>query len=192
MSAIYYTAVAKVRFRLKGVQYGKDLSVTGPLLLRIHPSSKIVLGDCVKIHSGFNLNPVGAFRRTIIHVSENAKLQIANNVGISNCTIVAQKSVAIGANSKIGGSVEIYDTDFHSLIPGERLLPDDPGIAKANVSIGNECFIGGGSLILKGVKIGERAVLGANSVVAKDIPKEEIWAGNPARKIRNLFGEQNP
>ena len=47
-------------------------------------------------------------------------------------------------------------------------------------------FIGGGSIILKGVTIGERAVVGAGTVVTKDIPAGEIWAGNPARFIRKL------
>lgn len=45
-------------------------------------------------------------------------------------------------------------------------------------------FIGGNSIILKGVKIGKNSVVGAGSVVTRDIPDGEIWAGNPARKIR--------
>ena len=53
-----------------------------------------------------------------------------------------------------------------------------------SVNIGNDVFIGAGVTILKGVTIGDRAVVGAGAVVTKDILADEIWAGNPAIKIR--------
>ena len=56
----------------------------------------------------------------------------------------------------------------------------------ANVTIEHDAFIGAGSIILKGVTIGACSVIGAGSVVTKNIPPNEIWAGNPAKFIRKL------
>ena len=57
---------------------------------------------------------------------------------------------------------------------------------KGNVVIRKNVFIGMGSLIIKPVTIGENAIIGAGSVVTRDIPSNEIWAGNPAKKISTL------
>ena len=56
-------------------------------------------------------------------------------------------------------------------------------IKKALVKIGNRAFVGAACIILKGVSIGEGAVIGAGSIVSRDIPPMEIWAGTPAKKI---------
>lgn len=65
------------------------------------------------------------------------------------------------------------------IVSSESTLPP----AKS-IYIEDGAFIGGNSIILKGVKIGKNSVVGAGSVVTRDIPDGEIWAGNPARKIR--------
>ena len=56
----------------------------------------------------------------------------------------------------------------------------------APIVIGNDVFVGANSIILKGVTIGDRAIIGAGSIVTKDIPKDEVWAGNPAKFIRKI------
>ena len=61
--------------------------------------------------------------------------------------------------------------------------PVDVPVSKP-VRIGEHAFIGANSTILKGVTIGPKAVIGTGSVVTKDVPAGEIWAGNPARRIR--------
>jgi acetyltransferase-like isoleucine patch superfamily enzyme len=89
---------------------------------------------------------------------------------------------------KIGGNVVIYDTDFHSLNPLERNhIPENLNSLQAKpVLIKKGVFIGAHSIILKGVTLGENAVIGAGSVVTRDVPSNEVWAGNPAKFIKRI------
>ncbi|MEY4572060.1 MAG: hypothetical protein RLZ10_1286, partial [Bacteroidota bacterium] len=79
-----------------------------------------------------------------------------------------------------------YDTDFHSLKASDRLNKelDTSNTITKPVTIGDNVFIGAHTTILKGVSIGNNSIIGACSVVTKSIPDNEIWAGNPASKIR--------
>ena len=113
-------------------------------------------------------------------------MSVGDHTGMSNIAIYVSQKVTIGNNVKIGGSVKIYDTDFHSTDYKERAMTNDPGIKSAPVTIGNDVFIGAHSIILKGVSIGDRSVIGAGSVVTKNVPSDEIWAGVPARFIKRL------
>ena len=58
------------------------------------------------------------------------------------------------------------------------------------IKIHSDVWIGAGAIVLSGVTIGVGAVIGAGSVVTHDVPPYEIWAGNPAKKIRNRFDEK--
>lgn len=66
----------------------------------------------------------------------------------------------------------------------ERLRRPDRGIKRAPVSIGERAFVGGHSILLKGVTVGPESVIGAGSVVTRSVPAGEIWAGNPASRVR--------
>lgn len=61
----------------------------------------------------------------------------------------------------------------------------------SKTEIGNDVWVGIGAIILSGVKIGDGAAIGAGSVVTKDVPPYEVWAGNPAKFIRKRFSDQN-
>lgn len=87
-------------------------------------------------------------------------------------------------NVLIGGNVKIYDTDFHWVDYNKRIITE--GGKSTEVVIKDGFFIGAHSIILKSVIIGERSVIGAGSVVTKDIPDDELWAGNPAKFVRKL------
>jgi acetyltransferase-like isoleucine patch superfamily enzyme len=132
-------------------------------------------------------NPIGRFNRCSFILGNKGTLTIGKNVGISSSAIVCHNKITIGDNVKIGGNVVIYDTDFHSLDPEHRLKPelDNFKTKTAEVKIGDNVFIGGHTTILKGVIIGNNAIVGACSVVTKNIPNNEIWAGNPAQKIKS-------
>ncbi|MFH6604959.1 acyltransferase [Maribacter algicola] len=147
---------------------------------------KLKLGDNVAFNSGKYSNPIGGDTRMTISVAKGALLEIDDFAGISNTAIICHEKMNIGKHVKIGGNVKIYDTDFHSLDP---LLRSNSETDRGNtrpVKIGDFCFIGAHSIILKGVVIGDNSIIGAGSVVTKSIPENEIWAGNPAKFIKKL------
>lgn len=75
---------------------------------------------------------------------------------------------------------------MHSIDYEERLHIKEEHINSSPIIIKNGAWIGAHSIILKGVTIGERSVVGAGSVVTKSIPDDQLWAGNPARFIKVL------
>lgn len=101
-----------------------------------------------------------------------------------NCTLLDGGLISIGDDCLIGPNVQIL-TINHAVSPGERL--DKKNFAE-DVSIGNNVWIGAGVIILPGVSIGSGAIIGAGSVVNKDVPTNCMYAGNPAKKIRQLEG----
>jgi maltose O-acetyltransferase len=99
-----------------------------------------------------------------------------------NCTILDVMQVTIGSQVLIGPAVQIY-TALHPMNPVERVS----GLEFAKpVTIGSEVWIGGGAIICPGVTIGCRSVIGAGSVVTKNIPDDVFAAGNPCRYIKSL------
>ncbi len=147
-----------------------------------------IIGKNFHVNSQVNANPIGRTYKCMFIVRKNAKLEIGNNVGLSGTTIVCQKNIILGNDIKIGGNVCIYDTDFHSLSASKRInsMQDAKYTTRATVIIMDNVFIGAHSTILKGVTIGKNSIIGACSVVTKNIPPNEIWAGNPIRYIRKL------
>jgi len=121
-----------------------------------------------------------------IWIGRNGKLVFGNNVGISNSTIVCSRKITIEDNVYVGGDCKIYDTNFHSLLPEARLSRPDTTVATAEIVIRSKCFIGGHSVILKGVTIGTEAVVAAGSVVTRDVPDGEVWGGNPAKFLKSV------
>ncbi|MCL1833642.1 MAG: acyltransferase [Leptospirales bacterium] len=130
----------------------------------------------------------GAVRRCNFFADMGAELIIGDHVGISGTTINSCKKVVIGNHVVIGTGVCIFDTDFHSLDPRVRAGNAD-SIKKGakRVIIEDHAFIGAYSIILKGVTIGKNSVVGAGSVVRASIPPNQIWAGNPAKFIIEIF-----
>lgn len=98
-----------------------------------------------------------------------------------NCVVLDVCRVHIGARTLIGPAVQIY-TAVHPLDAMARRDRE----AGRPVHIGDDVWIGGGAIVLPGVRIGDRSVIGAGSVVTRDIPDDVLAAGNPCRVIRRL------
>ena len=99
-----------------------------------------------------------------------------------NCTILDVAKVIIGDNCQFAPNVSIY-TAGHPVHPETRNSGYEYGI---KVTIGDNVWIGGNTVICPGVHIGDNVVIGAGSVVTKDIPDMVIAAGNPCRVIREI------
>lgn len=99
-----------------------------------------------------------------------------------NCVVLDVMPVVIGSNVLFGPAVQIY-TATHPIDAAERRTLRE--FAKP-VTIGSDVWVGGGAVICPGVTIGDRSVIGAGSVVTKDIPADVVAAGNPCRVLRVL------
>lgn len=177
---IYNYMVLKYRH----VTIGANSKINGRIYCVSNSKQGIIIGNSVAINSCLKSNPIGGNERTILFAKGDGKITIGDNCGISNSAIFATKSITICDNVLIGGNVKIYDTDFHCVDYNRRIT--DKGSKSAEVVIKEGAFIGAHSIILKGVTIGEHSVIGAGSVVTKDIPDDEVWAGNPATFVRKL------
>ena len=99
-----------------------------------------------------------------------------------NCVVLDVMQVTIGSRTMFGPNVQIY-TATHPINYKERAS----GLEYAKpISIGEDVWVGGSAVICPGVTIGNRTIIGAGSVVTKDIPDDVFAAGNPCRVIRKL------
>lgn len=144
-------------------------------------------GDNLKINSSFFSNLIGINHRTIIISRfQDSIIKIGNNVGMSGTTIYARKEITIGNNTLIGANVKIFDNDFHPIEIEARNNDIKEKIGTKPVCIGNNCFIGCNSLILKGTELGDGCVVGAGAVVSGKFPENVVIAGNPAKIIKKI------
>lgn len=185
---IYYVHWNRIKFHICGIRFGKNMRVINKLYLQIHSTAKVEIGDDFIFTSGSNFNPLCKNIRGSIYVPEGSKLIIGNQVGISSATLWAMQEIRIGSRVKIGGDCIIMDTDAHSLDYLIRQTPElDSRNAKSSpIIIEDDVLIGTRCIVLKGVTIGARTVIGSGSVVTKSIPADCIAAGNPCHVIRSL------
>lgn len=182
-SVLFTTIINKLRMKCKGIKYGMGFQSCGRITF-VFLGGSMQIGDNVYINSKRIADPIGGQDRTIIQLN-NGNIRIGNRVGISNAAICSSNSITIEDDVCIGAGCKIYDTDFHSSI-AEYRLQGNTHVKTAPVVIKEKAFIGGHSIILKGITIGKEAIVGAGSVVTSDIPDGEIWAGNPARFIKKV------
>lgn len=117
------------------------------------------------------------------HCSYGKNTYLGDHVFINYmCTILDNNVVRIGTHVMIGPGVQIY-TAAHPL----QAEPRNQGweVAKS-IEIEDNAWIGGGAILLPGVRIGKNSVVGAGAVVTRSVPADTVVAGNPARVIRNI------
>jgi acetyltransferase-like isoleucine patch superfamily enzyme len=121
---------------------------------------------------------------------------IGERTFIGDSSLICASGAHIGDDVLISWGVTIVDHDSHSILFSERAndvvdwgrgVKDWANVKISRVVIGNKVWIGFNAMLLKGVKIGEGAVIGAGSVVTKDVAPWTVVAGNPARVIKNLY-----
>lgn len=125
----------------------------------------------------------GAIIEAPFHCAYGLNIELGEDVFLNaGCTILDTASVRIGDQCQLGPHVQIYCAEHH-LDPIKRTV-EGLEIARP-VTIGRQVWIGGRAIILAGVSVGDGAVIGAGSVVTRDVAAGSVVAGNPARPIRS-------
>lgn len=183
----YYNIVNHIKFKFIGVKSGNHSVIHGPIAISLERNSDVLIGNNFCLLSGRSLNPLSRNLRACIKVNEGGKLRIGNNVGMSSATIWCHKNIIIGNHVNVGANTIILDSDCHSLNYIERhdINVDMSSKKDRAIVIGDDVLIGVNCIILKGVTIGERTVIGAGSVVTRSIPEDCIAAGNPAVIVKD-------
>ncbi|WP_204281932.1 acyltransferase [Pontibacter burrus] len=184
-----HTKWSALVFWLNGVKFNSFVTQGVPYV-HVSLDAICIFGKRLTMNNGVIFSNSGGNGKCRIEVRQGAVLLIGEDVGMSDVTITCHNKITIGNNVLLGVGAQIRDTDNHSLNPQDWINGKDWENKKtAPIIIGNNVFIGAYSHILKGVSIGNNSVVGAGSVVTKNIPAREIWAGNPAKYIKKMEDE---
>jgi acetyltransferase-like isoleucine patch superfamily enzyme len=183
----YSWLISYLKFQLNGVKFHNDFIGFGIPILDVNMQGSFTIGKRFRFNSGKYHAMGGRQQQCYFVVAAGGKLSIGENVGVTSIALICHNKISIGNNVKIGINTVIYDTDFHSLDARYRNSYPERlnGVKTRPVIIKDGAFIGGHTTILKGVTIGKNAIVGAGSVVFQDVPDEQIWAGNPARYVKD-------
>ena len=161
---------------------GQNISFGGGLTFydavpMIDAQGEISLGNAISIYS----RPV----RSQITAAPGARISIGDVTGFNfGVDIFASDSIEIGSRTMVGPLVVIHDTNFHPVGEGDKTRVGP-------VKIGDDVWIGRGAIILPGVEIGRFSVIGAGSVVTKDVPPRTLVAGSPAKVVREINASED-
>ena len=167
-------SVAQARWSLRqATSVGPRVRVRGRPYVRNHGT----------LHVGDRVQIVSTNARTELMVAPGGVLEIGERSLVNyGCSISAYQVIRIGEGCNIGTHVMMMDNEFHSIDPDHRNeVPESRPIELAD-----NVWIGGRSIVMPGVTIGYGSVIGAGSVVTKDVPPRTVAAGVPARNLREI------
>lgn len=179
----FYPKFNRLLFYLHGIQHGKNLRVFDKVLLNV--KGYVQIGHNFMFTSSDGINPISSNLQGCMYVEKTGTVEIGDNVGMSSTRMWISNHLTIGNHVKVGACCLIIDTDTHQIDYLQR-RKGEGHINSAPITIEDDVWIGAHCIVLKGVTIGARSIIGAGSVVTKDIPADCIAAGNPCRVIRNL------
>lgn len=165
--------------KMQGIQLKKGSVFQGKMRFMKSRTGTIEIGEQCTFLSTHTSNLIGINRPCIFSaLSSEAILKIGNNCGFSGTVIGCFSRITIGNNVRCGANTLITDSDWHQ---------DDFRSGKAKpIELKDNVWLGEGVKVLKGVVIGENSIIGAGSVVTKDIPANVIAAGNPCKIIKPI------
>ena len=193
----FYRLYNRWFFRRKGITFGSNMMAYNKVYLTGYcrpGGGACTIGNNFHLTSGDAISPYCRNIRACIHLgSPKAVITIGNNVGMSSPCMRIQMKLTIGNHVNIGGNCIILDTDGHQIdyLARRHERDADPNnprtiIQSAPITIEDDVWIGANCIIMKGVTIGARSVIGAGSVVTKSIPADYIAAGNPCRVVKAI------
>jgi acetyltransferase-like isoleucine patch superfamily enzyme len=162
--------ILNAQLRLRG-------RVSTPFSVRLH--GRLQLSGCGELVLGAGVVLVGTVVPIELVTYSSGRIEIGDHAFINyGSSIAARASVKIGPHCLLGHYAFVMDNDQHDIIRHEEVPQSGPIIIEDHVWIGSK------AVILPGVRIGSRAVIGAGSIVTNDIPPRCVAAGNPARVLR--------
>jgi acetyltransferase-like isoleucine patch superfamily enzyme len=183
------TWISRLSLSLQGCTYGRRFITTGPCSFKVRREGDIQIGDDVTFLAGWRSNRVGLSGMVLLQTLGEGKIRIGDGTGASAVVMSSRSEITIGRNVCIGGNARILDHDFHALDVLDRRLPmkdQESKIRTAPIRIGDNVFIGTNAIILKGVNIGDGAIVAAGTVVFRgEYPSGAIIAGNPASVVNS-------
>jgi acetyltransferase-like isoleucine patch superfamily enzyme len=142
---------------------------------------RVQLSGCGEVVFGEGVSLMGTIVPIELITYTSGRIEIGHHTFINyGSSIAARASVKIGCYCHLGHYTFVMDNNQHDVVRHMELPQSDPVIIEDNVWIGSK------AVILSGVRIGSRAVIGAGSIVTKDVPPRCVAAGNPARVLRHL------
>lgn len=176
----------RIGFAINGILWGKGWRIFGMPIIQRHYGSRIEFGDNLELRSWYSTNPLVPNHPVVFATrSAEAVIRVGNHCRFTGVTAVAAERIEVGNWVMVGANTMITDTDFHPLNPQERA--ENPlGGEHCPIVIGDHVFIGMSSIILKGVTLGSNSIVGAGSVVSRDVPSGAVVAGNPAQIVREV------
>ncbi len=179
ISRYFWFVINRISLCWWNINIGPNCIFQGKSLFRKMPNSHITIGEGCTFLSNHRSNLIGVFTPCMFStLSRHATISVGNNCGFSGTVIGAALSITIGNNVRCGANTLITDTDWHT---------DDIRTGNdQSVVIDDDVWLGYGVKVLKGVHIGKGALIGAMSVVTRDIPEGVIAAGNPCKVIKEI------
>jgi maltose O-acetyltransferase len=167
-----FSHIVNAQLRLRG-------RAKAPFSVRLRGRVQLSGGGEVVLGEGVSLNGTVVPIELVTYTS--GRIEIGNHTFVNyGSSIAARASVKIGSHCLLGHYSFVMDNDQHDVVRHTVLPQSDPVIIEDHVWIGSKV------VILPGVRIGSRAVIGAGSIVTKDVPPRCVAAGNPARVLRRL------
>lgn len=188
LDRVFSTLRSRLSLGWQGAAVGKRFRTSGPCFFKMRCAGSIRIGNNVTFIADTRSNRVGLTNPVVLETWGDGEIEIGDFSGGSSVVISSRSKVTIGRRVLLGGNARVFDHDFHALDSMLRRNPDEDRchIKSRPVIIGDDVLIGTNATILKGVTVGDRAIIGAGSVVSRDVPDDEVWAGNPARFIKKL------
>lgn len=186
-----WTGTARIYLKaaLLGIKLGTGVRAHGKVGLLRWPGGRIEIGDRVSMISSWRrATAASLYAPARLRVfGAGAAILIGPDCQLSGVSITARSTaITLGRQVLIGPNSIIVDSDFHAPWPPEARASAPGSERDAPVTIGDFAWLGMNCIILKGVNIGAGAIIGAGSVVTRNIPPNTIAAGNPARPVKSL------